>query len=449
MDADVIVVGANVAGSSISYELAKRGHEVIFIEHMARAKVGSRSCGDGVDKLEFERLGLELEEGPWVHGDVVRGEVFGPDLKHSLAAQGYIRAVHRYHFCQHLVDRAVDAGAKILDNSKAIAPILENNYVNGLKLKRLKGKTLKLKKLHSKIVVDASGLNAAVRSKLPSDWLVAEQIARRDISVCYKESREFAKPLKERFIHGYFSSEIAPGGFYWIATRSLTKVNVGLGLRFEDDSERQLNPKKQLYTKILKLHPLVKNAKVTWSGGGLIPRRRPLDCVVGNGFLAVGDAAAMVNPMSGGGIGPSMYAGKLGGNVLHQAIEENDMSLENLWKFNYEYNQNYGHVQASNQILRLTLESLKDTQINALLGANLFSEKEIIEAIESGKLDMGFMTKLKKVGKLAKHPKLLMALRRMYKGMERARELYREYPETSDNFDKWRVGVRKFFEKYY
>ncbi len=416
---------------------------------MERAKIGSRSCGDGVDKLEFERLGLELEEGPWVHGDVVRGEVFGPDLKHSLAAQGYIRAVHRYHFCQHLVERAVDAGAKLLDNSKAIAPILEKNYVKGIKLKYLKGRTVKQKKLHSNIVVDASGLNAAVRTKLPSEWMVAEKIARRDISVCYKESREFAKPLKKRFIHGYFSSEIAPGGFYWIATRSLTKVNVGLGLRYEANPENQLNPKKQLYTKILKLHPIVTKAKVTWSGGGLIPRRRPLDCTVGNGFIAVGDAAAMVNPMSGGGIGPSMFAGKLGGKVLHRALLEHDVGLENLWQFNYEYNRTYGHVQASNQILRLTLEALSDAQVNALLGAQLFSETEIIEAIESGKLDIGFMSKLKKVGKLARHPKLLMALRRMYKGMERARELYKGYPENRDDFNKWRAEVRKFFDRYY
>jgi geranylgeranyl reductase family protein len=449
LDAEVIVVGANVAGSSISYELAKRGHDVIVIEHLERSKIGALSCGDGVDKLEFERLGLELEDGEWVHGDVIRGKVFAPDMKSSLAAQGYIRAVHRFHFCQHLVDRAVEAGAKLIDRAKAVEPIIEKNYVTGVKLKIFHGKSVKSKKLRAKIIVDASGLNAAVRKKLPDSWLVAEKIDRRDISVCYKESREFPKPLQEKFIHGYFSTEIAPGGFYWIATRSLTKVNVGLGLKYDDDPKKQLNPKKQLYNKILELHPFVKESEVKWSGGGLIPRRRPLDCMVGNGFIAVGDAGAMVNPMSGGGIGPSMYAGKLGGKVVHEALENDDVSLENLWKFNYEFNNNYGHVQASNQILRLTIEGLADEQINALLGANLFSETEIIEAIESGKLDIGFLSKLKKVGKLARHPKLIMALRRMYKGMERAREIYKQYPETPDGIDKWRTDARKFFNKYY
>jgi flavin-dependent dehydrogenase len=347
------------------------------------------------------------------------------------------------------VDRAVDAGVKLVDKAKVVTPVIENNNVIGIKYKQVKGKSLQTRSIRAEVVADASGLNAAVRSKLPKDWLVAEKIDRRDISVCYKESREFPKPLKEKFIHGYFSSEIAPGGFYWIATRSLTKVNVGLGLKYEDDPGKQLNPKKQLYNKIIKLHPFIKKSKVVWSGGGLIPRRRPLDCMVGNGFIAVGDAGAMVNPMSGGGIGPSMYAGKLGGEILHQALKNNDICLDNLWKFNYEYNQNYGHVQASNQILRLTIEGLADDQINALLGANLFSETEIIEAIESGKLDIGFLSKLKKVGKLARHPKLLMALRRMYKSMERAREIYKQYPDTPEGIEKWRIETRKFFNKHY
>jgi hypothetical protein len=37
----------------------------------------------------------------------------------------------------------------------------------------------------------------------------------------------------------------------------------------------------------------------------------------------------------------------------------------------------------------------------------------------------------------------------MYKGMERAREIYKQYPETLDDIDKWRTNTRKFFDKYY
>ena len=169
--------------------------------------------------------------------------------------------------------------------------------------------------------------------------------------------------------------------------------------------------------------------------------------MVGNGFLAAGDAASMVNPMSGGGIGPSVYAGKLGGQVIKNAIEKGNCSIENLWKYNYEYNTNYGPVQAGNYILRTTIESLTDNQINALLGAELFTESEIIEVIESGKLEIGFLSKLKKLGKLARHPKLLMKLRALYKNMEGVRKLYSEYPKDIAGFLSWRTKTRKFFDR--
>jgi electron-transferring-flavoprotein dehydrogenase len=451
---DVAVVGANVAGSSISYHLAKNDVKVVFLDLLPPDKIGSDSCGDGLDVHEFKRLGLEVPEGNFVYGDVIRGKVIAPDGKASMAAQGKIKAVQRYRFCQFLKDRAIDQGAELIAPARGLAPIIKNDFVVGLKYRLINsnpildsGKSLPKDsgtlELRCKILVDASGLNAIIRKQLPSTWWVTEQIEKRDIAICYKESREFKKPLKEKFIHGYFTSKIAPGGFYWLATRSNTLINVGLGINL---AYMPLSPKKQLYEKILPKHPILSNTNVTWHGGGQVPRRWPLSCMVGNGFLAAGDAAAMVNPMSGGGIGPSVYAGLLGGRVLKNAIYSMDYSIKGLWNYNYEYQINYGPVQAGNYILRRTIESLSDDQINALLGAELFSEEEIIAVIESGKLELGFLNKLKKLGKLAKHPKLLLKLRALYKNMENARKLYFKYPKNLTQFNDWHKQTRAFFK---
>jgi digeranylgeranylglycerophospholipid reductase len=221
-------------------------------------------------------------------------------------------------------------------------------------------------------------------------------------------------------------------------------VNVGLGINMK---YQPLSPKRQLYDKIIPKHKFLTTSKIAWKGGGLVPRRWPLDCMVGNGFIAAGDAAVMVNPMSGGGIGPSVYAGKLGGKVIDQAIKAEDYSLTKLWRYNYEYCTNYGPVQAGNYILRRFIESLSDEQINALLGAELFTDQEIIEVIESGELALGFLDKLKKLRKLARHPKLLLKLRALYKNMEFARKLYRDYPDNLDGFLPWQNKVRNFFGK--
>ncbi len=446
---DAIVVGGNVAGSSISYHLAKHGHNVAMLDLLSSNLIGSHSCGDGLDVHEFKRLGLQVPTGDFVYGDVIRGEVIAPNGKAKLSAHGKIKAVHRYHFCQYLKNHAVDAGVELIAPARAIAPIIKNDFVVGLKFKTIsrnrKDSTKKSTTINCKILIDASGINAAIRKQLPDGWWVTEQVAKKDIAVCYKETRVFKKPLPNKFIHGYFSSEIAPGGFYWIATRSKTLVNVGLGINLR---YQPLSPKQQLYKRILPKYEFLTASKVKWKGGGMVPRRRPLDCMVGNGFVAAGDAATMVNPMSGGGIGPSMYAGKVGGKIISSALKDEDYSIERLWEYNFEYNTTYGPVQAGNFILRHTIESLNDNQINALLAAQLFSEKEIINVIESGKLELGYLGKLKKLSKLAKHPKLLLKLRALYKNMETARELYRNYPRDVTEFLSWRSRARKFFDKF-
>jgi len=439
---DAVVAGANIAGSSMSYNLAKNGLEVALLDLFPSDKIGSTSCGDGLDVHEFKHLGIEMPEGEFVYGDVIRGEVIAPNQKAKLAAHGKIKAVHRYHFCQYLKDRAVDTGIELIAPARAIEPVIKNNYVIGLKYKLKNDKEIKT--INCRVLIDASGLNAAIRKQLPAAWWVTEAVEKKDIAVCYKESRKFEEPLPEKFIHGYFSEEIAPGGFYWVATRSKTLVNVGLGINLQ---YQPLSPKRQLYDKIIPKHPFLRRSQVVWKGGGMVPRRRPIDCMVGNGFVAAGDAAAMVNPMSGGGIGPSMYAGKIGGKVITAALEAEEYSLEKLWEYNYEYNTNYGPVQAGNYILRRTIEGLSDDQVNALLGAKLFSEEEIIRVIENGKLELGFLGKLKKLSKLATHPGLLMKLRSLYKNMETARRLYREFPKNTGQFVQWRAIVQRFFNR--
>ena len=76
---DTVVVGSNVAGSSIGYGLAKKGIKVALLDLQARENIGSFSCGDGLDVHEFQRLGLDVPSGEFVHGEVIRGKVIAPN----------------------------------------------------------------------------------------------------------------------------------------------------------------------------------------------------------------------------------------------------------------------------------------------------------------------------------------------------------------------------------
>ena len=68
-----------------------------------------------------------------------------------------------------------------------------------------------------------------------------------------------------------------------------------------------------------------------------MPTRRPLDSLVGNGIVVIGDASCQVNPIHGGGMGPSMVGGKIAGEVIAGALEKGEPSLERLRMVNVRY----------------------------------------------------------------------------------------------------------------
>jgi flavin-dependent dehydrogenase len=240
---DIIVVGGNVAGASMAKGLAENGLKVLLVERMPQIKIGSNTCGDGLDKQEFKRLGLDLPEGDFVDGDIFHAVAYAPDRIHTLSAGGVLRAVHRYKFCQYLINLAASAGVEISDNTHAVGPLIKKDHVAGIRIKKSDGTD---EKLMSKMVVDASGINGVIRRRLPQDWWVTEKINSMDTSVCFKETRIFPKPQPEPSVRGYLTRDIAPGGYYWVAMRTKTKVNVGMGVKRTGSHP---NPRKQIYKK--------------------------------------------------------------------------------------------------------------------------------------------------------------------------------------------------------
>jgi digeranylgeranylglycerophospholipid reductase len=114
------------------------------------------------------------------------------------------------------------------------------------------------------------------------------------------------------------------------------------------------NPKEQFYKHIL-TKPLFDGSLLLNGGAWYDPTRRPLDNMVGNGVIITGDAACLVNPIHGGGIGPSMISGYLAGKTIVEALEKGDVSQEALWQYNVKYMESYGTKQASLDVFRLLL----------------------------------------------------------------------------------------------
>ena len=59
--------------------------------------------------------------------------------------------------------------------------------------------------------------------------------------------------------------------------------------------------------------------------------------MVSNGVMLVGDAASLVNPIHGGGIGPSMLSGYFAGQQIIEALSKGEPTKEALWGYNKKY----------------------------------------------------------------------------------------------------------------
>jgi len=430
---DVVVVGGNVAGTSIATGLAKRGVNVVVVDRLEVFEIGRYTCGDGLEKYQFQRLGLELPKGPFVIRKVHSGQFVSPDLSEYITVYAEALGIDRFKFNQWLISQACSHDVVYIDQTCAEAPVLENDRCVGLRVfdKRKKEHY----RINATVTVDASGFNGALRRKLPQHWPVSEPIEGIDTGLCYREVRQLEKPLEHDVLMACFSRTIAPGGIYWLGSRDERKVNVGIGVRGVPEHP---NPRRQLHEQVIPRHPFLKGSKILHKGGGIVPVRRPLDSMVASGFLTIGDAACQTNPISGSGIGTSMFAGQLGAKVIANALETGETDLKTLWTYNIKYNHQYGWFQAGNQCLRSALQSMSDEELNILFRTHIIDSSLLLTALKTGEVTLDFSAKLSILSRLGSHPRLIRKLNKIKKQMNRARELYKNYPKTPEGFDAWR-----------
>jgi geranylgeranyl reductase family protein len=416
---------------------AKAGLEVCLIDRKPKEKIGEKVCGDAVGKHHFDTLGLEYPSGDELQLRIAGVKIYSPDLEtvfqiESERLYGFI--VNRLLFGQRLLKLAVDEGATLLDSAQVIEPILKDNAVIGVSARDIKAESRI--KLQSKVVVDASGFFAVLRKKLPSEIGIDTEVSNEDVEACYREIRQLnGYVTSPDFCEIYLDQSTAPGGYYWIFPEGETKANVGVGVRLTKNFPK---PKNQLYSKILS-KPLFRGSSVITGGAWYVPTRRPLDCMVGNGIVLAGDSACQVNPIHGGGMGPSMMGGMLAGETIVEALEKGDATREGLWQYNARYMQSYGAKQAGLDIFRVfLLQGVSNEEMNYGMKYQLITEEDIFKTSmgEDVRLNITEAARraLKGLGKLS----LLKRLKNAARLMREIKELYRNYPSSPKDFEEWK-----------
>ncbi len=433
---DVIVVGAGTAGCLAAKTVAESGLKVCLVERKKREDIGEKICGDALGEHHLKTVGLELPQGGELEKRIEGIQIYSPDMNtvFTIADKEFVgHILNRRLFGQWLLKKASDKGATIFDSTQFLEPTFEKGYVTGILAKNARGENVELK---SKVVVDASGFFGVVRKQLPSEMGIDREIENEDVEACYREIRQLKQESENtKYCEIYLNQKVTPGGYTWIFPKSGAKVNAGLGICMVGNYP---NPKKQFYNHILS-RPVFEGSSLVAGGAWFDPTRRPLDNMVSNGVVIIGDAASLVNPIHGGGIGPSMLSGFQAGKTIVAALEKGEPSKEALWPYNKEYMESYGKKQAALDIFRMLLLTSNDDDLNYGMNCKLLTEDDVLKAGLGDEFHLNITEKAKRVFRGLKRVGFVNKLRLTVNMMREVKVHYNTYPNSPENFEPWRL----------
>lgn len=443
---DVLIVGAGTGGAVAARTMALKGLDVCLIDRKSEKGIGRKVCGDAVPAYYFDKfreIGLMPPKSDEVERRIEGLKLHSPDKSLVYTVTGPHMAgytLNRHLFGQRVLHLALDAGARLIDKTTVLRPIIRENFFAGVEVRRPgRGKWV----LNGEIIVDASGASGVLRKMNPLNHGMEKEISKRDLFVSYREIRRLRAEVEEpQFVKIFWNREVAPGSYYWIFPEFSTKTNVGVGVQL---SCRGANPKKQLYTHVLKGESF-RGSEIVHVGAGVVPTRRPNDTLVDNGLMLVGDAGFQVNPLHGGGIGPSMLGGYIAGKVASDAIEKGRHDQKSLWVYNREFMKAYGHKQAVLDVFRSFINSLTNEDVNYVMKQGLISEEDVIRANAGERVTLAMPEKMRRVFKGLGKMRLLKKLYATTKNMNEARRLYIEYTSLKEH-PSWKKRSRMFFRR--
>ncbi len=330
---DAIVVGGGPAGSTAAMFLGKAGKKVLLVDKAKFPR--DKTCGDAQGTTSasvIKELGIYAEYEK-LHGQ----KIYGITMSSPNGSQVHLDVIKdrnkpssSYIHKRMVFDNFLFQSAKKIVETKIATVtdiIVEGGFAKGVVCTNEKGGR---EEFHAKIILGADGALSVVAKKFGLDKNPPQHLL-TSIRAYYKN----VEGMTDR-IEAHLTKGLMPG-YFWIFPLPNKEANVGLGMIVKNMQERGVNLKDALFREI-KENPLFrerfKNAKLDGEiRGWNLPAASYHRKCYGNGFLLLGDAASLIDPLSGEGVGNAMVSGKIASQVAASAMEKNDFSEKFLKKY--------------------------------------------------------------------------------------------------------------------
>ncbi|MEM3851508.1 MAG: NAD(P)/FAD-dependent oxidoreductase [Methanomassiliicoccales archaeon] len=360
MEYDVVVVGAGPGGSVAAKYAASGGCNTLLIEK--RQEIGTPvRCGEGIAKRWLDDVGIE-PSNKWIAAEVDGARIISPNgtvltVDETRAGNecGYV--IHRDVFDMALAQQAAAAGADVMVKTAATGIIRENGKVAGIRAMSM-GKEMMIR---AKIVIGADGFESQI-----GRWAgLNTNLAPRDVDSCYQYTL-VGVDIDRRYTDFYIGS-IAPGGYIWMFPKGDDTANVGIGVQMS--KIKGAGEAKMYLDKFISKHPEFASGKPIMEVAGGVSISAPLDKTALPGLMLVGDAARMIDPVTGGGIYNACVAGKVAGEVAAQAVEANDFSQKMMDRYESGWRDKMEEHLYRNYLMKEKIASMEDETFDKLVMA--------------------------------------------------------------------------------
>ncbi len=344
---DVIVAGAGPGGSTAATYLGRLGRSVLLIDKAQFPR--DKTCGDalsGKSMRVIRELGLVDEVEKMPHG-LIKGVTFSSPNRTVVSIPFQSADPNRpggtgYCLRRQYTDNLFFSAAKKTKNVTTLEKfqinevVMQDGKAVGVKGIDLSDPARAERVFNAQVVVGADGVNSAVARSVLGEKAALDPAHSCDAVRAYYSGITGMNGQIE--IH--FVKSSMPG-YFWIFPLEDGTANVGLGLVSKDLTIKMKKDKTsliQMMNHIIQEEPLFKerfaNAKaISPITGWRLPfgsKRRPLS---GNGWVLVGDAASLVDPFSGEGVGNATASGRMAAQFIDEALERKDVLAPTLARY--------------------------------------------------------------------------------------------------------------------
>jgi digeranylgeranylglycerophospholipid reductase len=177
----------------------------------------------------------------------------------------------------------------------------------------------------------------------------------------------------------------APGGYAWVFWKGLDTANVGLGVNLS--FLRNKAETKGYLDRFIARHPALAKGEVLEEVAGMVSVSTPLEQTGMPGLLLVGDAARMIDPVTGGGILNGCLTGKYAGEAAARAVKDGDAGAPMVAEYERRWRARLEESLYRNYMIKEKLLAMDDELINRIIhaiaevGLERVSTRDILAAI--------------------------------------------------------------------